>query len=173
MFNYTNNDWSLTNNSGIPLTNLTGIFPGGESRLRLLSFAVSLLYLTRFFPFPVCNTELWTPVSAPVDTPGAGGGATFFSPLLTTADKNITSANLPAPVNLTAMGVVNPIMINPNITTLVTNSSSSSSSNGTSFNGTSSGSTTGTTASGAEIRLDIGRGVMGVAAFAGLVALVL
>lgn len=84
-FNYTNNGLSLTNDSGIPLTNLTGIYSGA------------------------LNTELWQPVPAPVDTPGAGGGPTFFA--ASGINANLTWPNLPPAVNLT--GGVNPVMVDP------------------------------------------------------------
>lgn len=45
-FNVTNNNLTLTNNAGIPLTNLTGIYSGA------------------------LNSESWQPIPAPIDTPG-------------------------------------------------------------------------------------------------------
>ncbi|KAL7408822.1 phosphoesterase family-domain-containing protein [Mrakia frigida] len=139
--NYTNNGWSLTNNSGIPFTNETGIFAG------------------------VLNTELWVPIPAPVDTPGAGGGATFFSPLVNRA--NLSTSSAPSPINLTAMGLVNPAMINPNISALTTSAgTSSSSSTSSSSNGTASGTTT--KASGAALSVNVGRGALGAVVLGGM-----
>ncbi|KAF8272437.1 phosphoesterase family-domain-containing protein [Lactarius quietus] len=71
--NYTNLDIS---GADIPLTNLTGKIPG-----------------------PL-NAEYYVPFTAPnTSAVGAGGGPVFVSP---GTDTNLTAANAPAPVNLTA-----------------------------------------------------------------------
>lgn len=70
-----------------PMCNLTGIFPGPA------------------------NTEIWTPVPPPdVNANGAGAAGVFYNKSI------ISTAAVPAPVNLTAMNITNPITINPNYT---------------------------------------------------------
>lgn len=74
--------------SEIPQLNLTTIFAG------------------------VCNTQIWTPVLAPnTSAIGAGGGSVFYNASATT--QSLASYN---PQNLTAMGMTNPISVNPNYT---------------------------------------------------------
>ncbi|KAI1786921.1 phosphoesterase family-domain-containing protein [Ganoderma leucocontextum] len=78
---WTNNGIS-GNDARIPQLNITGTIPG-----------------------PL-NTEFYVPFTAPnTSAVGAGGGGVFVSPLL---DKNITTADAPKPVNLTASGLPNP-----------------------------------------------------------------
>ena len=72
----------------IPMTNLTGIFPGPA------------------------NVEMWTPVLAPnASAVGAGNGSTFYNN--TATDMSITSYDAQ---NLTAMGVTDPDSVMPNFT---------------------------------------------------------
>lgn len=100
---YVNNGLTI-NSTDLPLTNLTGVFPGPA------------------------NTNMWTPILAPnVSAVGAGGGSVFVS------NGTNTSLTSYAPQNLTAMGVKNPATIDPGYdyssgSLVVQNSSASSSS---------------------------------------------
>lgn len=76
---YQNNKLS---GASIPLTNATGTYPGG------------------------LNSQMYVPFTAPNMTAvGAGGGSVFVAANLNTS---LTSANAPAPVNLTATNLTVP-----------------------------------------------------------------
>lgn len=99
------------NSTDLPLTNLTGVFPGPA------------------------NTNMWTPILAPnVSAVGAGGGSVFVVsfPVSLFSDRPVshstervsyhdppqangtnTALTSYAPQNLTAMGLKNPAMIDP------------------------------------------------------------
>ncbi|KAJ9112217.1 hypothetical protein QFC22_006301 [Naganishia vaughanmartiniae] len=95
-----------------PLMNLTGVSPG------------------------VCASQRWIPVTAPnMSAVGAGGGPVFTSNISSTVSVDNTT-----PLNLTAMGLINPTSINPNYTMLSTKTAANVTSSSTSSMSTASAS---------------------------------
>lgn len=123
------------NSSGIPMTNLTGVFPGPA------------------------NSEMWTPVLAPnVSAVGAGGGPVFIPAGLNTS---LTSWK---PQNLTAMGVKNPIQIDPGYNYASGNLTMKSGSSGSATASGVVAAATGSKTSGAGSLVAPASGVLAVAA---------
>jgi hypothetical protein len=121
----------------------------GYTNLNLTGAQIPLSNATGTIPGPL-NPNMYVPFLAPnTAAVGAGGGPVFVAPGVNT---NLTAANAPAPVNLTALGELVP----------AAGALSSSSATGTAAG-------PGSTSSSSAMRREVVMGGLGVAVFGALI----